>query len=121
MTGVQTCALPIFQNGKIAESGRNGIKKIPVVEYPNNFYRLSDIEIVITVLDAINKMQSDRMNGIEQFIQSFVKFLNCEMSGEEWEKLREEGALTVKSNGNGAKADVEIMSDELDQQQSLTN
>ena len=106
------------QNGKIAESGRNGIKKIPVVEYPNNFYRLSDIEIVITVLDAINKMQSDRMNGIEQFIQSFVKFLNCEMSGEEWEKLREEGALTVKSNGNGAKADVEIMSDELDQQQS---
>lgn len=106
------------QNGKIVESGRNGIKKIPVVEYPNNFYRLSDIEIVITVLDAINKMQSDRMNGIEQFIQSFVKFLNCEMSGEEWEKLREEGALTVKSNGNGAKADVEIMSDELDQQQS---
>lgn len=106
------------QNGKIAESGRNGIKKIPVVEYPNNFYRLSDIEIVITVLDAINKMQSDRMNGIEQFIQSFVKFLNCEMSGEEWKKLREEGALTVKSNGNGAKADVEIMSDELDQQQS---
>ena len=106
------------QNGKIDKSGRNGIKKIPVVEYPNNFYRLSDIEIVITVLDAINKMQSDRMNGIEQFIQSFVKFLNCEMSGEEWEKLREEGALTVKSNGNGAKADVEIMSDELDQQQS---
>lgn len=106
------------QNGKMAESGRNGIKKIPVVEYPNNFYRLSDIEIVITVLDAINKMQSDRMNGIEQFIQSFVKFLNCEMSGDEWEKLREEGALTVKSNGNGAKADVEIMSDELDQQQS---
>lgn len=106
------------QDGTIVESGRNGIKKIPVIEYPNNFYRLSDIEIVITVLDAINKMQSDRMNGIEQFIQSFVKFLNCEMSGEEWEKLREEGALTVKSNGNGAKADVEIMSDELDQQQS---
>lgn len=107
-----------IQNGKVVESGRNGIKKIPVVEYPNNFYRLSDIEIVITVLDAINKMQSDRMNGIEQFIQSFVKFLNCELSGEEWEKLRDEGALTVKSNGNGAKADVEIMSDELDQQQS---
>lgn len=107
-----------IQNGKVVESGRNGIKKIPVVEYPNNFYRLSDIEIVITVLDAINKMQSDRMNGIEQFIQSFVKFLNCEMSGDEWEKLREQGALTVKSNGNGVKADVEIMSDELDQQQS---
>ena len=109
-----------IKNGKVADSGKNGLGMIPVVEYPNNFYRLSDIEIVITVLDSINKMQSDRMNGIEQFIQSFVKFLNCEMSGDEWEKLREEGALTVKSNGNGAKADVEIMSDELDQQQSQT-
>lgn len=108
----------VIQNSQIRSSGRNGIKRIPVVEYPNNYYRLSDIEIVITVLDAINKMQSDRMNGIEQFIQSFVKFLNCEMSGNEWKKLREEGALTVKSNGNGAKADVEIMSDELNQQQS---
>lgn len=108
----------IVQNGSIKELGKNGIKKIPVVEYPNNFYRLSDIEIVITVLDAINKMQSDRMNGIEQFIQSFIKFLNCDIDDEEFEKMRQSGALKIKTNGNGAKADAEIMSSELDQQQT---
>lgn len=106
------------QNGKIAEFGRNGIKRIPVVEYPNNFYRLSDIEIVITVLDAINKMQSDRMNGIEQFIQSFIKFINCEIDDEEFRKMRQSGALKIKTNGSNVKADAEIMSDELDQQQT---
>ena len=108
----------IVQNGGIKESGKNGIKRIPVVEYPNNFYRLSDIEIVITVLDAINKMQSDRMNGIEQFVQAFIKFLNCEVDDEEFRKMREAGALKIKTNGNGIKADAEIMSSELDQQQT---
>lgn len=108
------------KSGKVTDSGKNGMKMIPVVEYPNNFYRLSDIEIVITVLDAINKMQSDRMNGIEQFIQSFIKFINCEISEDEFVKMRQSGALKIKTNGSNGKADAEIMSDELDQQQTQT-
>ena len=107
-----------IKNGKIVESGKNGIHMVPVVEYPNNFYRLSDIEIVITVLDAINKMQSDRMNGIEQFIQSFIKFINCEIDEDEFRKMRDEGALVIKTNGSQGKADADIMSDSLDQQQT---
>ncbi|MBQ8279755.1 MAG: phage portal protein [Roseburia sp.] len=107
------------QNGKIVGSGVNGHKAIPVIEYPNNFYRLSDIEIVITVLDAINTMQSDRMNGIEQFVQSFIKFLNCEIDEKQFREMRQSGALKIKSNGS-MKADAEIMSDELDQQQTQT-
>lgn len=107
-----------IKNGSIEESGRNGINKIPVVEYPNNFYRLSDIEIVITVLDAINNMQSDRMNGIEQFVQSFIKFINCDIDDKEFDKMRQSGALKIKTSGNNVKADAEIMSDELNQQQT---
>lgn len=105
------------KKGKVVKSGRNGIKMIPVVEYPNNFYRLSDIEIVITLLDTINKMQSDRMNGIEQFVQAFMKFVNCEVDWDEYQKMREEGALKIKTNGNN-NADVEYMTEELDQQQT---
>ncbi len=105
------------KNSKVVKFGKNGIKMIPVVEYPNNFYRLSDIEIVITILDTINKMQSDRMNGIEQFVQSFIKFINCEISEEDFKAMRQNGAFKVKTNGNN-NADVDIMSDELDQQQT---
>lgn len=109
-----------IKNGQIVDSGINGMHMIPVIEYPNNFYRLSDIEIVITVLDAINKMQSDRMNGIEQFIQSFIKFINCEIDEDQYAKMRESGCMTVKSVGDGKNVDVDIMSDELDQQQTQT-
>lgn len=105
------------KNSKVVKFGKNGIKMIPVVEYPNNFYRLSDIEIVITILDSINKMQSDRMNGIEQFVQSFIKFINCEISEEDFTAMRQSGAFKVKTNGSN-NADVDIMSDELDQQQT---
>lgn len=91
---------------------------IPIVEYPNNAQRMSDLEIVITMLDAINLFQSDRVNGLAQFIQSFIKFVNCEMDNEIFAKMKEQGAFVVKSNNGDNKADVDIMSQELNQSES---
>ena len=105
--------------GEIANRGVNGNFAIPVIEYPNNERRLSDIELSITLTDEINKMSSDRANGIEQFVASWVKFINVDVDLETFRSLRSEGALVVKSN-NGAenKADVDIMSQELNQTES---
>lgn len=105
-----------IQNGKIFESGINGNRAIPVIEYPNNSRRLSDIEITLPITDAINTLQSDRINGIEQFVSAWVKFVNCEIDEEKFKKMRQEGALVVKSNnGTDNKADVDIMTSELNQ------
>lgn len=52
----------IIQNGKVKDYGINGFDGIPIVEYPNNAERLSDIEICITMFDTINNMQSNRMD-----------------------------------------------------------
>lgn len=105
-----------IRNGKIFESGINGNRSVPVIEYPNNSRRLSDIEITILITDAINTLQSDRVNGIEQFVSAWVKFVNCEIDKETYAQMRQEGALVVKSN-NGAenKADVDVMAQELNQ------
>lgn len=94
----------------------NGNKRIPVIEYPNNSRRLSDIEITIGITDAINVLQSDRINGIEQFVSSWIKFVNCEVDEKSFLAMRQQGALVVKSN-NGAenKADVDVLSNELNQ------
>lgn len=104
----------------IVESGINGNGAIPVIEYPNNLRRLSDIEITIGITDELNKMASDRANGIEQFVSSFIKFVNCEIDSENFEKMRMEGALVVKSNNRteNSKADVDILTQELNQSQS---
>lgn len=92
---------------------------IPIVEYPNNQDRLSDIELVIDILDAINNMQSNRMDAVEQFVQSWVKFINCEVDPETFSQMKMMGALVVKSNnGTDNKADVDIMTQELNQTES---
>lgn len=108
-----------IQDGEIRRKGINGNGAIPVIEYPNNSRRLSDIEITLPITDALNTLSSDRINGIEQFVSSWVKFVNCEVDKDSFNSMRQEGALVVKSN-NGAetKADVDIISNELNQSES---
>ena len=108
----------IVKNGRITDSGLNGFGGIPIAEYPNNPDRLSDVEIVITMLDQINKMQSDRMNGVEQFIQAFMLFKNCEINKDQFVEMCQLGAIQVKDSGQGVQSDVKIMSEELNQEQT---
>lgn len=105
-----------IRDGKIFNQGINGNRAVPVIEYPNNARRLSDIEITILITDGINKLQSDRINGVEQFVSAWIKFINCEIDKDTFREMRQEGALVVKSN-NGAenKADVDVMTNELNQ------
>lgn len=113
-----------IKNGKllILENGQKSklhvFGGIPIVEYPNNQDRISDIELVADLLDAINNMQSNRMDAVEQFVQSWVKFLNCEIDAETFKEMKREGALMVNSNNKDGKSDVEIMTQELNQTQT---
>ena len=105
-------------SNQIVRSGENGFLAIPVIEYPNNENRLSDIEVTISLSDAINHIVSDQLNGVEGFVQSFIKFVNCEMDETKFTQLRQSGAFVVKSNNGENKADVDIMSSELNQTQT---
>lgn len=107
-----------IQNGAVTESVINGFGGIPIIEYPNNHDRLSDIEIAITMYDAINKYQSDRLNGVEQFVQALMKFKNCEIDEAEFVKMVKLGAVSVKDVGNGTQSDVDLMTAELNQSES---
>ena len=104
-----------IQNGQITKTGINGFGGIPVVEYPNNHDRLSDIEIAITMFDTMNNMQSNRMDGVEQFVQALMKFKNCEIDESEFLKMIKLGAISVKDTGNGCQSDVDLMTAELKQ------
>lgn len=102
-------------NGKVQNWQLHGFGGIPIVEFPNNHERISDIELVIGLLDAINTMQSNRMDGVEQFVQFWIKFVNCEIDPKTFEEMKISHALTVKSNNEQNKSDVDIMTQELNQ------
>ena len=104
---------------KIVESKPHALGMIPIFEYPANNARLGAFEIVLPMLDAINNVASNRMDGIEQFIQSFIKFVNCDIDEAQFKALKEMGAIKVKSV-DGSTADVSIVTQELNQMQTQT-
>lgn len=103
----------------IVESKPHALGMIPIFEYPANNALLGAFEIVLPMLDAINNVASNRMDGIEQFIQSFIKFVNCDIDEEQFKALKEMGAIKVKSV-DGSTADVSIVTQELNQMQTQT-
>ena len=97
----------------------NTLGMIPIIEYPANEARLGAFEIVIDLLDAISKIESNRLDGLESFVQSFIKFINCDISKEEYLEFLELGAIKVSSR-EGKNADVDLISKELSQDQAQT-
>lgn len=93
---------------------------IPIFEYPANNAKLGAFEIVLPLLDAINNMDSNRMDGIEQFIQAFWKFIGCNIDKEKFNQFKEDGAILVPPNDNGGNIDVDLIVKELNQTQSQT-
>ena len=109
----------IIEGDKVTVSFPNALGTVPIFEYPANNARLGAFEIVLPLLDAINNIESNRMDGVEQFIQAFVKFVNCDITKDDFEALKDLGAIKVKS-ADGQQADVDIVANELDQQQTQT-
>lgn len=66
---------------------------IPIIEYPANRARLGAFEIVLNLLDAINNVESNRMDGVEQFVQSLLLFHNVRISEDQYSALRQNGAI----------------------------
>lgn len=94
------------ENTKGFAENDNALGEIPIYEYPANNARLGAFETVLPLLDAYNRISSNDVDGIEQTIQSFLKFINCDLDGDALENLKEYGAIKIKST-DGQAADVD--------------
>lgn len=109
----------LIEEGLLKESTPHALDMIPIFEYPTNNARLGAFEIVLPLLDAINNVESNRLDGMEQLVQAFIKFINCDITKEEYEEFLQLGAIKVKSV-DGQAADVGVVTTELNQSQSQT-
>lgn len=93
---------------------------IPIIEYPANNARLGAFEIVIPLLDAINMTESNRVDGVEQFIQALILFHNVDIDEEKFQALKELGGLKFKDIDATMKAEITYLNSELNQAQTQT-
>lgn len=84
-----------------------------IIEYPLNNSRLGLIELVMSDLEAINKIKSADLDGIDQFIQSLLVFVNQEIDLQTFKKLVANGAIQVSSSDPNKPADVKLLTNQL--------
>lgn len=84
-----------------------------IIEYPLNSARIGLIELVITQLNALNKIKSDDLDGIDQFVQSLLVFVNQDVDVEDVRALEEAGAIKVFSQDPNKPADVKLLTQQL--------
>ena len=107
-------------NGILTQSKAHTYGGIPLVEYPLNEERMGDFEQVIDMLDAINLTQSNRLDGVEEFVQALMVFKNFDIKDEDVKKLKELGAIKIKDGSKEMSADVKYLTQELNQSQVQT-
>lgn len=105
---------------KVVSYDTHILGEIPIIEYPLNMARIGAFELVIPLLDAINLTDSNRLDGVEQFIQALMLFHNVDISSEDFDELRERGAIKFKDIDSQLKAEINYLVSNLNQGETQT-
>lgn len=93
---------------------------IPIIEYPANNARMGAFEPIKPLLEAINELDSSRIDGVSQFIQSLIVLYNCQLpDNTDKADIREKGIIELASVSEN-KADIKILSEQLNQTETQT-
>lgn len=101
------------RSGTLTEVSRkpHGFGKVPMIEYRNNSDYIGDFEQVITLIDAYNLLQSDRVNDKEQLVDAILTFYGAEVKQVDMDMLREQRVIS----GIPADAKVEYLTKGLNE------
>lgn len=109
----------VIRDGRLASEAANPMGAVPIVEYELNSERMGVFEAVLSLLDAINTVESSRVDGVQQFVQSLLVLENVDIDSEEFEELKRTGCIKVSST-DGVKANIQLLTSELNQDQVQT-
>jgi SPP1 family phage portal protein len=104
----------------ITKSEPNMLKALPIVEYIANPARLGVFETVLSLLDAINEVDSDRVDAVDQFVQAIMLFHNVDVDEDTLKMVKELGALAYADINDNRKGEVKYITAELNQSQTQT-
>lgn len=92
---------------------------IPIVEFAMND-RMGIFEKAIPLMNAINLVNSDRINDILQHVQSLLWLHNCELDQEEKQKLVDGDGVIMTRSSEGKEAKISYLTQTLNQTEIQT-
>lgn len=97
----------------------NNMGMLPIVEFPADSL-MGVFEPALPIVDAINELQSNRLDDIVQFVNSLLAVLGAELSKEAYQKLYDwkmmflpDGTDAKYLSANMSQADVQTLKDDL--------
>lgn len=105
---------------KVTKVENNALGMVPIIEYPANTARLGAFEIVLPLLDALNNVDSNRLDSVEQVVQSLLLFHNVDISDEGYDQMREKGAIKFRDLDATLKAEIKYITAEISQNETQT-
>lgn len=106
--------------GEITSVTIHNFGMVTLVEYPCNSVYMGAFEVVLPLLDAYNSTMSNRLDGIEQFIQAIMVFEGVDISREDILALKDLGAIKLPPAMDGRQSRVYYLNEQLDQSQTQT-
>ena len=112
-----------IQGGKsgkfeITDEKQHNFGMVPLIEYPCNPLYMGAFEVVLPLLDAINLTQSNRLDGIEQFIQAIMVFEGVDITKDQILELRDIRAIKLPPSMDGRSSRLYYLNEQLDQSQT---
>ena len=89
------------------------LQTIPIFEYHFNKWRLGIIEVVMSIFNAINRIDSGDLDGLEQYIQSLLVFINNEIDPETYKDVMDLGAVELSTADPSRPADIKLIQNEI--------
>lgn len=109
-----------IENSIIRKEEPHVLGDVPILEYPSSKARLGCFEIALPILDALNEIESNRLDDVEQFVNSFLALLGGSIDEDTAQKLNDYKMLCLPE-GVDAKylsvpmqqSDIQIQSENL--------
>ena len=89
------------------------LQTIPIFEYNFNKWRLGIIEVVMSIFNAINRIDSGDLDGLEQYVQSLLVFINNEIDPETYKDVLNLGAVELSTADPARPADIKLLQNEI--------
>lgn len=98
----------------------NPLGMFPIIEYPAENARLGVFEVTMPLLDALDELQSNRMDDIVQFVNSFLGIFGGELDEETYKKLNDWKTLCLPEGTDArylsatlSQADVQTLKNDI--------
>ena len=109
-----------IENDQIVKAEAHVLGEVPIFEYPANSARLGAFETVLPLLDGINELESNRLDDVVQFVNSFLALLGGTIDDETAAKLNEykmlclpEGVDAKYLSATLSQSDVQVIIDDM--------